>query len=170
MRLLLIRHGQTPGNVLGQLDTAFPGPGLTGLGERQAAALPEALADEDIEAIQASLAEGYRQLFAVGMSGAGTAPASTGPAASAPSFLRFQAAAARCAELMSVIAQDAAGRLARALQEAGPDAPPITSLAGLRALWIDCGEAAYAEAARQEGFAAAQAELLMATAELTASA
>ena len=28
MRLLLIRHGQTPGNVLGQLDTAHPGPGL----------------------------------------------------------------------------------------------------------------------------------------------
>ncbi|WP_115788973.1 histidine phosphatase family protein [Arthrobacter silvisoli] len=54
MRLLLIRHGQTPGNVLGQLDTAFPGPGLTGLGERQAAALPEALADEAIEAIYTS--------------------------------------------------------------------------------------------------------------------
>ncbi|HEY8752878.1 MAG TPA: histidine phosphatase family protein, partial [Arthrobacter sp.] len=27
MKLLLIRHGQTPGNVLGQLDTAHPGPG-----------------------------------------------------------------------------------------------------------------------------------------------
>ena len=121
-------------------------------------------------ALQASLAEGYRQLFAVGMSGVGSAPASTGPAASGPSFLRFQAAAARWAELMSVIARDAGGRLARALQEAGPDTPPITSLAGLRALWVDCGEAAYAEAARQEGFAAAQAELLMATAELTASA
>jgi len=54
MRLLLIRHGQTPGNVLGQLDTAFPGPGLTQLGERQAAALPDALADEAIEAIYTS--------------------------------------------------------------------------------------------------------------------
>ncbi|BCW50626.1 hypothetical protein StoSoilB13_29680 (plasmid) [Arthrobacter sp. StoSoilB13] len=50
MKLLLIRHGQTPGNVAGQLDTAFPGPGLTELGERQAAALPEALADESIQA------------------------------------------------------------------------------------------------------------------------
>src|SRR3990170_436841 len=29
MRLLLIRHGQTPANVLGLLDTAHPGPGLT---------------------------------------------------------------------------------------------------------------------------------------------
>lgn len=54
MRLLLIRHGQTPGNVLGQLDTAFPGPGLTQLGERQAAALPEALAEENIGAIYTS--------------------------------------------------------------------------------------------------------------------
>jgi len=54
MRLLLIRHGQTPGNVLGQLDTAFPGPGLTELGVRQAAALPRALADEDIEGLYTS--------------------------------------------------------------------------------------------------------------------
>ena len=27
MRLILIRHGQTPANVLGALDTAVPGPG-----------------------------------------------------------------------------------------------------------------------------------------------
>lgn len=43
MRLLLIRHGQTPANVLGSLDTAHPGPGLTRLGQRQAAAIPKAL-------------------------------------------------------------------------------------------------------------------------------
>ncbi|MFF3468360.1 histidine phosphatase family protein [Streptomyces sp. NPDC001984] len=54
MRLLLIRHGQTPSNVDWLLDTALPGPGLTPLGERQAAALPVALADEDIEAVYAS--------------------------------------------------------------------------------------------------------------------
>ncbi|MEU6254646.1 histidine phosphatase family protein [Streptomyces sp. NPDC047043] len=54
MRLLLIRHGQTPSNVDFLLDTAIPGPGLTALGEQQAAALPEALADEDIEALYAS--------------------------------------------------------------------------------------------------------------------
>ncbi|MET3919492.1 histidine phosphatase family protein [Arthrobacter sp. UYEF20] len=54
MRLLLIRHGQTPGNVLGQLDTAHPGPGLTELGERQAAALARALANEQIDLIFAS--------------------------------------------------------------------------------------------------------------------
>jgi probable phosphoglycerate mutase len=54
MRLLLVRHGQTPTNVDWLLDTAVPGPGLTALGEAQAAALPEALADEDIEALYAS--------------------------------------------------------------------------------------------------------------------
>jgi len=54
MRLFLIRHGQTPGNVLGQLDTAHPGPGLTDLGSRQAAVLPDALRHEPIDAIFAS--------------------------------------------------------------------------------------------------------------------
>ncbi|NEC89828.1 histidine phosphatase family protein [Streptomyces sp. SID12501] len=54
MRLLLIRHGQTPSNVKFLLDTAVPGPGLTELGERQAAMLPEALADEEIDALYAS--------------------------------------------------------------------------------------------------------------------
>ena len=54
MRLLLIRHGQTPGNVLGQLDTAHPGPGLTDLGERQAAALARLLANEQIGSLYAS--------------------------------------------------------------------------------------------------------------------
>ncbi|MFJ5302849.1 histidine phosphatase family protein [Streptomyces sp. NPDC088350] len=54
MRLLLIRHGQTTANVDYLLDTAVPGAELTDLGRRQAAALPEALADEDIEALYAS--------------------------------------------------------------------------------------------------------------------
>lgn len=54
MRLLLIRHGQTPSNVRGALDTAAPGPGLTELGERQAAAVPAALRDENVQGIYAS--------------------------------------------------------------------------------------------------------------------
>src|SRR5699024_5083913 len=33
MRLLLIRHGQTPSNVEGILDAGYPGPGLTALGQ-----------------------------------------------------------------------------------------------------------------------------------------
>ncbi|MEU5071269.1 histidine phosphatase family protein [Streptomyces asoensis] len=54
MRLLLVRHGQTPANVDYLLDTAVPGPGLTELGVRQAAVLPQALVEEDIEALYAS--------------------------------------------------------------------------------------------------------------------
>lgn len=51
MRLLLIRHGETPDNVAGALGTVIPGPGLTPLGHRQAAAIPAALEREDIDAI-----------------------------------------------------------------------------------------------------------------------
>jgi len=54
VRLLLIRHGQTPGNVLGQLDTAHPGPGLTEIGASQANALVPALATSGIDALFAS--------------------------------------------------------------------------------------------------------------------
>jgi broad specificity phosphatase PhoE len=54
MRLLLIRHGQTPSNVAGALDTGFPGAGLTPLGEAQARAVPAALADETVAGVYAS--------------------------------------------------------------------------------------------------------------------
>ncbi|KQO80149.1 histidine phosphatase [Frigoribacterium sp. Leaf263] len=51
MRLLLIRHGQTPDNVAGRLGTEAPGPGLTELGRAQASAVPGALVGEDIGAL-----------------------------------------------------------------------------------------------------------------------
>jgi broad specificity phosphatase PhoE len=54
MRLLLVRHGQTSSNLQNLLDTMHPGPGLTELGIEQAAAIPAALATEDIGAIYAS--------------------------------------------------------------------------------------------------------------------
>jgi broad specificity phosphatase PhoE len=54
MRLLLIRHGQTPDNVAGALGTLIPGPALTDLGIEQAASLPDALAGLNIEAIYVS--------------------------------------------------------------------------------------------------------------------
>ncbi|MPV36600.1 histidine phosphatase family protein [Georgenia subflava] len=54
MKLILVRHGQTTSNVGGLLDTDEPGADLTDLGRRQAAALPEALAGEPVEAIVAS--------------------------------------------------------------------------------------------------------------------
>lgn len=54
MRLLLIRHGQTPSNVQHLLDTAAPGADLNELGRTQAAAVPAALAGEVVGAIYAS--------------------------------------------------------------------------------------------------------------------
>lgn len=54
MRLLLIRHGQTPSNVAGALDTARPGAPLTALGRAQAAAIPTVLAAESLDAVYAS--------------------------------------------------------------------------------------------------------------------
>lgn len=119
------------------------------------------------EALLQSLAASYQRLFAP--SGfAAPAPAATPAAGSGAAWERYQRAAARSAELASAIALDASRRLAGALAQSGPQAPPITSLRELHALWIDCGEAAYGEAARREEFAAAQAELLMALVELRA--
>jgi probable phosphoglycerate mutase len=54
VRLILVRHGQTPSNVRGLLDTRIPGPGLTSLGLEQASALPEALSGESFSAIYVS--------------------------------------------------------------------------------------------------------------------
>ncbi|MBO0908768.1 histidine phosphatase family protein [Arthrobacter sunyaminii] len=54
MRLILVRHGQTPSNEHHFLDTDVPGPGLTELGLAQAAALPEVLGHEPIDGIFAS--------------------------------------------------------------------------------------------------------------------
>ncbi len=54
MRLHLVRHGQTPHNVSGALDTGRPGAGLTDLGRRQADALVGALGDEPVAAVVAS--------------------------------------------------------------------------------------------------------------------
>ncbi len=51
MRLILIRHGQTPANVDGVLESTVPGPGLTELGHWQAEQLRDALDDEEIGAV-----------------------------------------------------------------------------------------------------------------------
>lgn len=54
MRLILLRHGQTQSNVDHLIDTAVPGPFLTELGLAEAAAVPQALSDERIDAIYVS--------------------------------------------------------------------------------------------------------------------
>ncbi|PVG81280.1 histidine phosphatase family protein [Nocardioides gansuensis] len=54
MRLLLLRHGQTHGNVMGALDTAEPGLELTELGHTQATTAVQALTDEHLDQIYVS--------------------------------------------------------------------------------------------------------------------
>jgi broad specificity phosphatase PhoE len=54
VRLILLRHGQTQSNVDHLIDTAVPGPFLTDLGLAEAAAVPDALTDERIDAIYVS--------------------------------------------------------------------------------------------------------------------
>lgn len=51
MELLLVRHGQTPSNLVHALDTAVPGPGLTELGRAQARALVDGLRDKEVGAV-----------------------------------------------------------------------------------------------------------------------
>ncbi|MFE0022119.1 histidine phosphatase family protein [Amycolatopsis sp. NPDC059021] len=64
MKLLLVRHGQTEGNVRGALDTALPGPPLTDLGAEQARNLITRLDGEPIVAIYASQAVRAQQTAA----------------------------------------------------------------------------------------------------------
>ncbi|MFC3449404.1 histidine phosphatase family protein [Amycolatopsis speibonae] len=64
MKLLLVRHGQTDGNVRGALDTALPGPPLTELGREQAQDLATRLDGEPIVAVYASQAVRAQQTAA----------------------------------------------------------------------------------------------------------
>lgn len=56
MKLYLIRHAQSEGNVRGALDTALPGPPLTELGRQQAEALTQRLSGDPVVAVYASRA------------------------------------------------------------------------------------------------------------------
>lgn len=61
MKLYLIRHAQSEGNVRRALDTALPGPPLTELGMEQAAAVARRLSGEPIVSVYASRAMRARQ-------------------------------------------------------------------------------------------------------------
>jgi probable phosphoglycerate mutase len=64
LKLYLVRHGQTIGNVQRSLDTALPGPPLTEVGQEQANELAERLAGEPIVAVYASEATRAQQTAA----------------------------------------------------------------------------------------------------------
>ena len=118
----------------------------------------------NLDALRNPLIKRCRQLFMPsGLAAAGDRPANAGAA-----FLRYQEAMQGYSVQVSAIAMNAGERLAEALARSGPETPPITTLRELHALWIDCGEAAYAAAAHRDDFAEAQAELLAAFVELRA--
>jgi hypothetical protein len=117
-----------------------------------------------VNAFSAPLVERYRQLFMP----AGLVPAPPSAGQAGASWLRMQQASERYGRLALGIATDAGRRLVAALSASGPAAPPVTSLRELHALWVECGEAAWAAAAHREEFAEAQAELLAALVELRA--
>lgn len=54
MRLYLVRHGRTASNVAGLLDTAFPGATLDDVGQAQARALVDRLADVAFDGVYSS--------------------------------------------------------------------------------------------------------------------
>lgn len=61
MKLYLIRHAESEGNVRKVLDTVLPGPPLTERGRQQAQALADRLRDEPVLAVYASYATRARQ-------------------------------------------------------------------------------------------------------------
>jgi hypothetical protein len=111
------------------------------------------------------LADLYRRIFEA----PGLRPPAGAPIAGIAAMQRYQAATQQFGMLLNEAAVDAGRRLAAVLAASGPDAPPVTSLHELRGLWIDCGEAAWSEAAHREVFASALAELLAAWASLRAT-
>jgi bisphosphoglycerate-dependent phosphoglycerate mutase len=54
MRVTFVRHGQSYGNVSGNIDTKVPGPVLTPLGQQQAQDIVKVLGDNNYDAIYAS--------------------------------------------------------------------------------------------------------------------
>lgn len=54
MSVTFVRHAESAGNASGLIDTSTPGPGLSDVGERQAAEVAEALSDDRFDCVYAS--------------------------------------------------------------------------------------------------------------------
>jgi len=119
------------------------------------------------EALRALFADRYRETFTPEF--AHLAPVPDPLPADAAVVTRWQAAMQRFGLQVAAIANDASRRLSAELLSDDPGLRPVTSLRQLHALWIECGEAAYAAAAHGEEYATAQAELLGAWVELQAA-
>ncbi|MEX1993987.1 MAG: poly(R)-hydroxyalkanoic acid synthase subunit PhaE [Steroidobacteraceae bacterium] len=120
----------------------------------------------DFESMRADLSARYQQMLMPAWAQA-AALQPPQPAIGA-AHGRWQLALQRAGQQAATIAHDAYQRFCTALASSDAALPPITRLRELHELWIECGEAAYAEAAHREAFADAQAELLAAFVELCA--
>ena len=117
----------------------------------------------DFDGLRASLTARYQRLFTPPVA---PAVAAADPLASSAAFVRYQRALKRFGRQTEAIALDAFRRLSASIGATDPAAPPITSLRELHELWIECGEAAYSNAAHSNEYAEAQAELLASLVEL----
>jgi hypothetical protein len=120
------------------------------------------------EAWRAPLLAAYQQAFSA--PGLGSAWPGASPSMAGADWARWAKAGERLAALTSRIAGDAFERLSRDLADDSPGVAPISTLAGLHALWVECGDAAWLAGARREDFAEAQAEWLSALAALRRAA
>jgi len=125
---------------------------------------PAAAPWQGSDALQTALAETYRRMIAPAMppqlAVAGTLPAL------AAAVARCQRAGQALTAQAAAIGADAARRLVAELSRTDAAAAPITTLAALHELWIECGEAAWSAAVHQDDCAAAQAEWLTSLVEL----
>lgn len=129
---------------------------------------PRASPGPAAEAWRAPLLAAYQQAFSA--PGLGSAWPDASPSMAGADWARWVKAGERLATLTSRIAGDAIERLSRALADESPGAAPVSTLAGLHALWVECGDAAWLAGAGREDFAEAQAEWLSALAALRRAA
>jgi hypothetical protein len=154
-------------------DPEFVRRTLTGFAQQMAGLAtaftpPLATPAPTAEAWRAALLAAYQQSFSapdIGSVWPGTSPSVAGA-----DWVRWTKAGERLAALTSRIAGDAFERLSRDLADDSPGVAPISTLAGLHALWVECGDAAWLAGARRGDFAEAQAEWLSALAALRAAA
>lgn len=163
-----LARGSAAGNVAQRLldfGQDYAGFATSVWGQFSGAGQPPAAAQwQGSAALQAALAEQYRRMISPAMPPQMTA-ASTMPALS-EALARCQRAGQALAAQSTAIGADAARRLVAELSRTDAAAAPITTLAALHELWIECGEAAWAAAVHQDDYAAAQSEWLAALIEL----
>lgn len=157
----------TSGNPFADPD--FVRRTLTGFAQQMAGlaaafAPPPATPGPAADAWRTPLLAAYQQAFSA--PGLGSAWPGATPATAGTDWTRWAKAGERLAALHWRIAGDAMERLSRALADDSPGAVPISTLAGLHALWVECGDAAWLAGAGGEDFAEAQAEWLSALAAL----